>query len=359
MEGPFSHTRITVSAGTIAKVVFVLLLFWLAFYLRDILLVIVASVVIASSIEPIVKWCIGKRLPRTIAVLLIYIFAAAIFVGTFYFLIVPLFGEFQSFTSSLPNYLGTLSTLSFVQGSNFFGSSVTGLISNLPITEIVDRVNNLISALSQNAFTTASVVLGGLLNFILIIVLSFYLSVQTGGITNFLKTISPASHRKYVVELWGRAEQKIGLWLQGQLLLGVIVGVLTYLGLTLLGVQHALLLGFIAGIFELIPLFGPILASIPAIVFSFNAGGVGSSALVAGFYLIIQQFESQLIYPLVVKKVIGVPPIISILALVVGAKLAGFLGLLLAVPIATLIMEFFNDLERDRFAEEEKSGRSA
>ncbi|MEK7390563.1 MAG: AI-2E family transporter [Patescibacteria group bacterium] len=359
MEGPFTHTKITISAATVAKIIIVLLLFGLAFYLRDVVLIIIASVVIASSIEPIIKWFIGRRIPRTIAVLIIYVCIAVIFAGIFYFLMVPLFGELQAFTSSLPEYLGSLSTLSVGRNATGFGSSVTGLFSNLPITEITARINGLVSALSQNAFTTASVVLGGLLSFVLIIVLSFYLSVQAGGITSFLKTISPSLRRKYIVELWGRAEQKIGLWLQGQLLLGVIIGVLTYLGLTLLGVKHALLLAFIAGVFELIPLFGPILAAIPAVVLSFMSGGFGSSLLVAGFYLIIQQFENQLIYPLVVKKVVGVPPIISIVALVIGAKLAGFLGLLLAVPVAAILMEFFHDMERDRFADEEKSKKSA
>lgn len=360
MEGPFSHTRISISAGTVAKIISVVLLFALAFYLRDVLLVVIASVVIASSIEPMVKWFMSKRFPRTIAVLIIYICTALIFVGAFYFLIVPLFAELQAFTSSLPNYIGLLSNTPLIQtASSGFGSSVTGIISNLPISEIAARANSILTALSQNAFTTASVVLGGLLNFVLITVLSFYLSVQSGGITNFLKTITPSLHRKYIVELWGRAEQKIGLWLQGQLLLGVIVAVLTYLGLTLLGVKHALLLAFVAGVFEIIPLFGPILAAIPAVIFAFNSGGFGPSLLVVGFYLIIQQFESQLIYPLVVKKVIGVPPIISIIALVVGAKLAGFLGLILAVPIATILMEFFNDLERDRFADEARDKMSA
>jgi predicted PurR-regulated permease PerM len=200
--------------------------------------------------------------------------------------------------------------------------------------------------------STATAILGGVLSLVLTIVLSFYLSVQQDGITNFLKTVTPTKHRKYVIGLWNRAEKKIGLWMQGQLLLGVIVAVLVYLGLTLLGVKHALLLGFLAGIFELIPLFGPILSAIPGIAIAFVDSGFTLAVVVMGLYLIIQQFESQLIYPLVVKKVVGVPPIISIVALVVGAKLAGFIGLLLSVPVAAILMEFFNDLEKDRIMEE-------
>lgn len=353
MEGPqLTHTKITIGTATILKVAAVIAFCWLAFYLFDIVLVVLASVVIASSIEPVVKWFIERKVPRTVAVLAIYVSVSVLFVGAFYFLIIPLFTELQSFTANLPAYTSSLTNAPI--GGEIPGiGSVNGLIHNLPIAELATKVNTMVITLSQNAFTTASVILGGLLNFILIVVLSFYLSVQSGGIANFLRIIIPSNQRRYVIGLWNRAEEKIGLWLQGQFLLGVIVAVLTFLGLTLIGVKHAILLGFMAGVLELIPLFGPFLAAIPAVMFGYSDGGVTTAFIVAGFYLIVQQFESQLIYPLVVKKVVGVPPIISILALVVGAKLAGFLGLLIAVPVAAILMEFFHDLERDR-AEEER-----
>ena len=139
--------------------------------------------------------------------------------------------------------------------------------------------------------------------------------------------------------------------MQGQIVLAVIVAMLVFLGLTLLQVPHAILLAIVAGLFEIIPLFGPILAAIPAVLIAFLSGGVPLVLLVVGLYLIIQQFENQLIYPLVVKKVIGVPPIISILAIVVGGKLAGFLGIVLSVPIATVLMELYSDKEKERFLE--------
>ena len=110
----------------------------------------------------------------------------------------------------------------------------------------------------------------------------------------------------------------------------------------------ALLLAFLAGLFEIIPLFGSFLAAAPAILIGFLDGGVTLALIVAGLFLIIQQFESQLIYPIVVKKVVGVPPIISILALVIGAKIAGFLGIILSVPLAAVLMELLNDMERKK-----------
>jgi len=184
----------------------------------------------------------------------------------------------------------------------------------------------------------------------LIIVISFYLAVQEDGVGKFLKIIVPIKREDHVIGLWKRSRIKIGRWLQGQLMLGVLVMVLVYLGLTLLGIKNALLLAVLAGLFELIPIFGPIIASVPAIAFGYIDGGVSLALVVAGLYVIIQQFESNLIYPLVVKKVVGVPPIISIIALVIGGKLAGFLGIILAVPIATIFIEILDDMEREKKA---------
>ena len=141
--------------------------------------------------------------------------------------------------------------------------------------------------------------------------------------------------------------------MQGQLLLGVIIGVLVYLGLMVLGIQHALLLAVIEACFELIPVFGPIMSSIPGVIVGLSTGGLPEGLLVLGLYIIIYQFESNLLYPLVVKKIVGVSPILVILALVIGAKLAGFLGAVLAVPIAAALMELVGDVEKDHHKEAE------
>ncbi len=133
--------------------------------------------------------------------------------------------------------------------------------------------------------------------------------------------------------------------MQGQLVLAVIVGVLLYLGLSILGVEYALLLAVLAAVFELIPVFGQFLAAIPAIAVAFVGGGPSLALLVIGLYLVVQQFEAHLIYPVVVKKVVGVPPLLVILALLVGYELAGFLGILLSVPIAGAVQEFVTDID--------------
>ena len=136
--------------------------------------------------------------------------------------------------------------------------------------------------------------------------------------------------------------------MQGQLLLAFIVVVLVYLGLTILGVPYAFFLALLAGVFELIPVFGPILSAIPAAIIAFSDGGLSLGLMTVGLFLIVQQFENHLIYPLVVRKVIGIHPIMVIIALLAGAKLAGFLGIILSVPLAAALKEYIDDVERKK-----------
>jgi len=335
----------------IIKVVLVLLLFVVLFILRDLVLVLIAAVVIASAIEPMVRWFKKYKIGRLPSVVIIYIILAFLFIAAFYFLFVPLLNETSSLFSNLPSYLSSANLWTPLGENTFLGSQqfVRDLSANFSVQDVVNQVQIITSSLSAGIFSALSLVFGGALSFFLIIILSFYLAVQEDGIKNFLKTITPIDNRAYVLDLWSRAENKIGLWFQGQILLVVIIAVLTYLGLTLVGIEHSLLLAILAGLFEIIPLFGPILAAIPAIAIAFLTGGIGPALIVVAFYVIIQQFENQLIYPLVVKKVVGVPAIVVILAFIAGGTLVGFLGILLSVPVAAIMMELFKDVQQGTF----------
>ncbi len=347
---------IHISAGTIIKTVLILLLFWTVFILKDLVLIILLSIVIASAVEPAAQWLIRRKSPRLLAVILVYLSLAVGLVCVVYFLVLPFLSESSQFLKDLPTYFNVDTVSSGIDQNKFLSSQpiVSGLKNSINLEQIISQVNDAIAGLSSSTFNTVSSVFGGILSFLLMVIMSFYLSVERDGVGKFLKIITPLKHEGYIIDLWKRSQRKIGLWMQGQIILAVIIGVLVYLGLLLLNVPNALLLATLAGAFEIIPLFGPILSSIPAIAISFTTGGFTMALLVAGLYLIVHQFENQLIYPLVVKKVVGVPPIVSIVALVAGFQLAGFLGLILSVPIAAIMIEFFDDLEKDKIEKIEK-----
>ncbi len=329
-----------ITTGSWARGVIVVALALALFFIRDLILVILASIVIASAVEPAAEWAKKRSIPRLPAILGVYILTALAFAGMFYYLLLPLVGEFSGFISQFPEYADSFSE----------GSALGGASQLLSVGSLVDHANNLLISFSQGAFSSASFIFGGVLSFLLIVILSFYLAVQDDGVGKFLKMVTPWKQEKYVMDLWTRSRKKIALWMQGQILLAVIIAVLVYLGLLMIRLPHALLLAAAAGLFEIVPLFGPIIAAIPAILVGFGAGGMPEALLIAGLFLIVHQFENQLIYPLVVKKVVGVPPMVSIVALLIGAKLAGFIGIVISVPLAAILMEFLSDLEKEKYA---------
>jgi len=350
MQSDQNNVHMTIDTGSVLKAALALVLLYVLFLLRDLVLVVLVAVVIASAVEPATRWFVRHRVPRLLGVMLVYVGVAVLLFSVFYFLVPPLLSDAAAFLRTIPQYvhsidvLNSVPTLSGINGSE--GVAVEALTGSFSFGELVSSLSTYITSIPGGIFNTVSAVFGGAFSFVLIIVISFYLSVQERGIENFLGVVTSTKHRTYVIDLWRRSQSKIGRWMQGQLLLMLIVSVLVYLGLTILGIKHAFLFALLAGLFELIPLFGPVLASIPAIIISFVDGGVTLAAITAGVYLIIQQFENQLIYPLVVHKVVGVPALLVILALIIGGQLAGFLGIILAVPITAALMEFTSDIER-------------
>lgn len=342
--------KIAITTGSWMRLVIVLALAYAFFLVGRFVLVLIASIVIASALESVTLWAKRRNIPRLPAVISVYIMAAVLFAGFFYFMLLPLIGEVSSFIKTLTVYSNSvvnesiLSSMFRTQG--IFGNFDTPAL----IGELNTYLNTLSGFLSQGIFSSISLVFGGVMSFILIVVLSFYLAVQDDGIAKFLKVITPLKQENYIVSLWRRSQLKMGRWMQGQLLLGMLVMLLVYLGLIIIGVPHALLLAVVAGVLELIPLFGPVLAAIPAVFVSYTDAGMTTALIVAGLYVVIQQLENHIIYPIVVKKMVGVPPMVSILALVVGGQLAGFLGLIISVPVAAVFMEFLSDIEERKTA---------
>ena len=125
-----------------------------------------------------------------------------------------------------------------------------------------------------------------------------------------------------------------------------IVGVLVYLGLLIIGIPYAFLLSVFTAIAEIIPIFGSLIAGTAAAVVGYSTGGIALAVIVAGLYIVVNQFESNLIYPLIVKKVVGIPPLLVIVALIAGYTLAGFLGALLSVPVAAVVLEIISDFDK-------------
>ncbi len=351
-------TSVSISTGTMVRATLLVLGIFLIWFLRDLVLVLLTSIVIASFIESSVPYFARIGIGRVFGVVILYAVSLFFLAGLFYLFAPLLVTEIYNFSSTLSSYVPGVYFLDYFQNEAFSGAKdvVANLSNNFSFSSLLSVSKAFIANLSGGFVQTLSVAFGSIFNLISIILISFYLSIQERGIENFLRLIFPLAYEDYVVDLWERSRRKIALWVKGQMLLGFLIAVLTYLTLSLLDIQYALLLAIIAGIMELIP-YGILVALIPAVSFSYFSGGISSALSVAGAYLIIHQFEVFLFAPLIIKKVVGLSPIVIILAALVGFELGGIWGILLAIPAAVLVMELISDIEKHKALARNKSDK--
>lgn len=336
----------SISTGTMFRFLGILFGLALLYFVRDIAIALLFAVILASALEPAVGWLQHRRIPRILAVIFVYLAIALLFVFAVYLFFPLLVEEVRGFASAYPALRerilsGVLEQVEAVPFSSFLPTDLTqnveGLFNTIPLLGIV----------SGGVFDVVSAIFGGALSLILIVVFSLYLVAQEKGIENFLRIVTPLNYESYVINLWRRSQKKLGQWLRAQMLLGAIVGVLIFFGLTILGVKNALLFAIVAGLFEIVPVVGPIIASVPAIATAF-LDSVLLGFMVIGLYIIVQQIESNAIIPVVMKRAVGLSPLLVLLALLIGAKLGGIIGILLSVPIAAVAVELANDWDKKR-----------
>jgi len=196
-----------------------------------------------------------------------------------------------------------------------------------------------VSQLRINFFSLTGNVVGRIASVVFVFILSFYLAIEEKGVKKFIRAVTPISKENYAIKLWERGQKRLSRWLGAQLLLGLIVGSMTFIGLKIIGVPYALGLSILAGILELVPTVGPILAAIPAIAIAFIKSPV-IALITLALYIVVQQLENNLLVPKIMQKTVGLNPVITILALLIGVKLAGITGMVLAIPVTMLIHEF-------------------
>ncbi len=349
MESYPKNVTINISTSTLVRILLMVVLVFAVIKLVSVVLIILTSIVLASFVQSAVDKLKVVIKNRTVAVFAIYIVAILAFVGLASIFVPVFIGEMSSLVSQVGAYIPTNNILNSFQPDTLSGAKgfVSTLSHNGSLGDVIKSTQNLINSLAGGFFDIFGQAFGGAFNVFLILIISFYLSIREKGIESFLRVIIPDTSEDYVIDLWVRTERKIGLWIQGQMLLGLIMGVLTYLGLTLLGVKYSFVIALVTAVCELVP-FGIFVAIIPAVLFSYLGGGITLAFLTFALYFILHQFENYLIYPLIIKKVIGISPLVVILSLLIGAELAGLWGVILAIPCAVFLFEFLDDVEKKK-----------
>lgn len=306
--------RIDISYKTIIFITLFLVALWIIFQILDIILLFFVAFIIMSALSPAVEKLVSWKVPRIVAVVGLFITVIGMIVGIIALGFTPLMTE----TSSLGNKLSE--TVGFILQTNLVDQSI---------------ISQEISKLSGNIFNITIDVFRNFISFVSVIIVSLYMLLDRGKIEHFATSFF-GSHKNQSEHILVKIEEKLGAWLRGQAVLSLVIGLSVYIGLWLLGIEYALPLAIIAALFEVVPVIGPIVSAIPAILIALTISPV-LAAGVAGLYLLIQQLEGHLVVPQVMKRAVGLNPLLVILAISIGSRLLGIGGALLAVPIAAVI----------------------
>ncbi len=336
MEKPIFQVR----TRDILKILGVLAMLYIVYLVWDILLLLFVALIFAALIDPFAVSLAKRKIPRGIAVIIIYIAFFGI-VGLAVGILAPVIAsDVPQLVAASSDALATLSQnewLSTIFGIeaqsvvpaqegtlNFFGASSSGTLAGI--------------------FSTVSGFLGGLVSLLIVLVMTFYLVVQDDPIGKIFRSVVPDQYIPYLSGLLRRMREKLGAWMRGQLVLSLVIGTLVTVGLSLIGVKYAAVLGLLAGILEFIPILGPVFASLPALFFAFSSGGSVTFIIVLVMYIVIQQFENHILVPKVMQKAVGLNPVVSIIAVLVGLRIGGIVGVLLAIPVTTALSVILADV---------------
>lgn len=309
--------KIEISSKTIIFTVGFILLLSVIWLIKDLIFSLFIAFIIAGALRQPVDFLETKKIHRSISAFIIYfIFIFSIFC-LFILIIPPLVGEMIVLFRNFPHIVNKISP---AFSANF---NLSFLSNNIP--SLANETINLIrSAFSNVIFVTSTLFFG------------FYFTLEKNIVNKLLNNFFDDVELNQISLVAERAQKRMSGWFWGEIVLMVVVGAMTYVGLNIIGMKYALALAVLAGLFEVIPNLGPITSSIPAILIGLSYSpvlGLYSAIL----YLVIQQFENNLIVPMVMKKAIGLHPIVTLIVMVIGGKLAGVMGVILAIPTAIFV----------------------
>jgi len=336
---------ITISLTTMVRAVALLIVLAFLWFIRDIVALLFVAFILAALMLPFANWLTKIKVSPAVSVLLFYLM---------------LFGGMTlAFVLLIPQLVRQLADLGSIVGSSWSfasdgASSIRAFIAQYGLERNVEAgitsVQAYLGQLATGVFSTISGFFGGIASLILVLVLAFYMVVEERESVRWFKNLIPDEYQEFTANLVYEVERSFSRWLVGQTVLCVVVGVCVYIGLSVLGVKGALVLAIFAGFTEIIPYVGPIVSGIFVVLVALTQSPM--LALLAGILMFgIQELENNVLVPKIMQKAVGLNPVVSIVAFLVGAKLFGFVGILLSIPVATAIsvtlMEYFKYVKKN------------
>lgn len=284
---------------------------WLVLQIRDILFLLFIAFLLMTALQPLVHFLVKFRFPRFIAIGLVYLVIFG-FLGI-------------SFAGAIPALV--------VQSTRFMQELPMVISRVLPYWNIdIGAFTSQIAPIGENVVKVTVGIFSNIVTTVMVLVFTFYFLLERHHAEEVAQSLMGETVGVQALAILRKIEKRLGTWVRGELILMAFVGIFSYIGLLILHVEFALPLAIVAGLFELIPTIGPIISAVPAVLVALGVSPLFALS-VAALYFIVQQIENNILVPLVMRHVTGFSPLLTIFALLVGARLAGITGVVLAVPI--------------------------
>src|SRR3989344_2183294 len=330
-----------ISWETITKVFLAGFVLYLLYLTRDIVVWFFFALIISILLEPAVSFLQKMRLPKILAVILVYlsIFGA---LGLVIYLISPAFVfEIQQFAQNIPLYFEKINP-----ALSSFGIGVSNNFQDFTLSFV-----NQIKDSSTSIIRAITVFFGGIASTFLIFVFAFYVSLEEKGPERFLVLLSPKKYEQTILTIFEKAQYKVAGWFGARILACLFVGIVSLVIFLLFGVEYSFILALISGAFTFVPFVGPLITALTVLLFV----GVSDSWVVAIYIvialIIVQEIENDFLTPVLMKKFLDLPPVLVLVAILVGGKIFGLLGIIFVVPVFGIIYEFLKE-----FLEKRKAG---
>lgn len=300
------------------------------------LTLLIVAIIIAQALMPVVGW-LERFMPRSIATLLPYLAMLAVLAGVGWLVLPQVVEQSRTLIAAAPEQIA--------MGRTWFDSvDVEGA------DRLAGAIESFLQRFGDTLATLPFTVFNSLVDFVLVLFMSIYWLIATPQLHRFAMSLVPEPHRDRAGDIVHDMGSTMGGFVRGTVIDGTIVGILTWIGLTVIGLEYALLLAVIQGLAEFFPIVGPIVAAVPAILVGLTESPQ-QALIVAGFMLVLQQFEGNVLLPLIMRNQADVPPLLSLLAITAGVALGGLLGAIIAIPIAgalrIMIVRLVAPAERD------------
>lgn len=327
-----------ISWESIFKIIVAVILLYLIYLIKDVILWFIFAVIISVLFEPLIEFLIKRRIPRLASVILVYFIIFGIFGSLIYLTAPTLAAEIRQFAKILPQYFEKVAPPLRALGFRAFEN----------IEQFINLLNKSLEKMAGTIFSAIAAIFGGVLATFSIFSIALFLSLEEKPIGRTLSLIAPQKYETSVLEIWSRCKNRVSAWFLSRILGSIFVGVLSFFAFFLLHTKYPFSLGILAGVFDFLPIVGPVITGVIIFLVTFLED-FWKAIFVLIIFILIQQIENNIVLPALAQKFIGLPPVIVLLALTVGGILWGIWGALLAIPFFGIIFEFLREfLEKRR-----------